>query len=361
MPTFTGQLNPNEIYSPLFNMIISQQIFDDRISKGDDLVDLARTDGGLYGDTKLYYSADVLASQEWEGDSEATNLLQLHRPKAPECQSIVLDKFRYIPLTLDDFLSKRAWSDEGTFIQFNSIMSSYLSKTKYIYELTHYNVFLGTGADDDHTLTINTEANGTTVEAEVKTVANALANLIDKIIDVSTRYNDYGQHTKFTRSDITVVWNTAWLNKFRKVDMPAIFHKEMLFDTDIKQKYLPAKYWGSIVSTAETLPNSGTYRAVTECTINNRHYFGGEVVPYGTAVQANEVYLSDCADDDLTIDSNSIALILVKYPPYMSAFEEGTTFWNPLSLTTNRYLIWGENTLQFLSAYPRIYLKKQEA
>lgn len=357
MATFSGTLNKNEIYTGLYNMIISQQIFEDRISQGEDLVDLARTDGGLYGDTKLYYATNVLKSEEWTGDNEASSLLEINRAEDPKVQAITLDHFRMIALTLDNYLSKRAWSDEGTFAQFNSVLEGYLAKTKYIYSLTHYNVFLGTGADSDHTVTVNTETYGTTVEDEVKAVANAVANIVDKMTDVSTKFNDYGQYTKFKRSDITIVWNTAWLNKFRKVDMPAIFHKEMLFDTDIKQKYLPARYWGT-VSAETTVPSTGTYRAVSEMSIGDQHFFGGDIVPAGTAVEANSVYLSEVDDDTVNIDSNSIALILVKYPPYMSAFEEGTSFWNPRSLTTNRYLIWGENSLAFLEAYPRVYLKK---
>lgn len=352
-------LNANEVYSTLSNMIIRQEIFTDRLNKGDDLVDFAKTEGSLYGDTMLFYAVDALESSEWTGDQEAGNLLSVNRAKDPEVQSIVLNKFRIIPLTLDDYLSKRAWSDEGTFSQFNEILGSMLGKTKYIYETTHYDVFLGTGADSDHTASVNLSAYGTTLEDEVKAVADAVANIYDKFTRVNKKLNDYGQYTKFRRDQITIVWNTAWLNKFRKVDMPAIFHKETLFDTDVKQRALNAIYWGSIVTTAESVPSSGTYRAVTEFKVGNNHYFAGDIVPAGTAVQANQVYQSDCDDDAVTIDSDSIAMILVKYPPYMSAFEVGTEFWNPRSLTRNRYLIWGENELQFLKAYPHIYLKKQ--
>ena len=95
MANFSGQLRSNEIFAALYNMIISQEVFAVNI-KGSDLVDQARVDGGLYGDTKLYYSTDALASAEWGNDAEATNLFTLHRPEGPECQAIVLDKFRNI-------------------------------------------------------------------------------------------------------------------------------------------------------------------------------------------------------------------------------------------------------------------------
>ena len=101
MAIFTGQLRSNEIFSALYNMIISQEVFADNLGEHQTLVDKARVDGGLYGDTKLYYSTDVLKSVPWGNDAEAANLLALHRPEAPECQAIHLDVFRQICLTVE--------------------------------------------------------------------------------------------------------------------------------------------------------------------------------------------------------------------------------------------------------------------
>ena len=60
---YGGKLNANEIFSAIFNQIISQQVWGDNI-KGtkSSLVDAARIDGTLYGDTRLYYSSDILRS-----------------------------------------------------------------------------------------------------------------------------------------------------------------------------------------------------------------------------------------------------------------------------------------------------------
>ena len=113
MPNFTGTLNSNEVFAAIYNMIISQQVFADNIYETKEtLADMSRVDGSLYGDTKLYYSTDVLKSFEWTGDAEAHNLLKLHRPEAPECQAITIDTFRMIPLTVDNYLSKRAFATE---------------------------------------------------------------------------------------------------------------------------------------------------------------------------------------------------------------------------------------------------------
>ena len=126
MPNFNGTLRTNTIYSAIFNMIISQRVFADNI-KGTNAryMEEAREDGTLYGDTHLYYSADILKSRDWLNDAEASKLLELERPQAPKCQAITMDVFRIIKVSLDNYLSKQAWSTEGAFSQFNSVVSFY--------------------------------------------------------------------------------------------------------------------------------------------------------------------------------------------------------------------------------------------
>lgn len=116
-------LNANEIYNTLYNQIISLQTFADNIADTkSSLVDRARVDGSMYGDQKVYVGTDILPVHDWMGDAEAANLLALDRPKNPKSQTITLDVFKQIRLTLDNYLSKRAWGTEGAFSQFNSIM-----------------------------------------------------------------------------------------------------------------------------------------------------------------------------------------------------------------------------------------------
>ena len=71
MGNFTGTLRHNDIVGALFNMIISQQVFADNIAgTNSKLVDQAKVDGTLFGDTKLYYSCDCLASAPWGNDAD---------------------------------------------------------------------------------------------------------------------------------------------------------------------------------------------------------------------------------------------------------------------------------------------------
>ena len=136
-------LNPNEIFATIANMIISQEVFADNLGKHQSLVEKARVDGSLYGDKKLYYATDVLESHPWGADAEASNLLALDRPEPPKVQDITLNIFRQIRLTVDNYLSKRAWSNEGAFSSFQSVMLGWMRETKRVYDGTLYNVFIG--------------------------------------------------------------------------------------------------------------------------------------------------------------------------------------------------------------------------
>ena len=380
MGTFSGSLNANEIFGALYNMIISQEIYADNI-EGEDLVDKAKVDGSLYGDTKLYYSTDALYSSEWGNDSEATNLLAINRPKAPECQAIVLNVFRQIEVTVDNYLSKRAWIDEGAFATFNSVILGWLSDTKKIYDGTTYNVFMGTHVSGAtiNTVEVDLSADGNSAG---ENLGLAVANLFSKLNDYSRDYNDYKHIRKYAKSRIKILWNSKYLNTVKKIDLPSIFHNEELEKSFVGDDMVE-KYWGTIITASNkstysaSTPTTGkpidsdddTYvpgsnnangclRAVVEKTVTvggtAYHVFPGEEIPAGATIKASgnfelgEVYIQE---DDF------IAKVYIKLPPYMSAFQVGTSFFNPKSLSENHYLTFGHNTIEHLKNYPFITLK----
>ena len=385
-------LNSNEIFATIANMIISQEVFADNLGKHQSLVDKARVDGGLYGDKKLYYATDVLKSAAWGKDSEAANLLALHRPADPEVQDITLDVFRQISLTVDNYLSKRAWATEGAFSQFNSVMLGWMRETKRVYDGTLYNVFVGTAQTSqgaqmqnvDITSAIgsaSTQEEANRLEAEA--IAQKLADLMVEMGDYSRAFNDYGMLRSYAEDAIKVIWNAKFVNKIKKIDLPTIFHKEGLVDK-FEEEVLPARYFGTVITAAnkstysDSTPAAGkpidadddTYvpgsnhangclRAVVEKDVTVSavayHVFPGDEIPAGATIKAGgnfelgEVYIEQ---DDV------ICKVVVKLPPYMSAFEVGTSFFNPKSLTENHYLTFGHNTLEYLKNYPFITVKK---
>lgn len=368
MPAFSGTLNANEIFSANYNMILSQQVLDPNINHSNGkLLERNKVDGGLYGDTKLYYDADVLQSYAWGNDSEASNLLTLHRPEDPECQAIELDVFRQIPLTVDNYLTKRMWMNEGSFSQFNDIMLGMMNDTKKVYENTLFNCYVGTYStttgEQDQTVTIPEPVvaeegdDPTNVEVEAtnrliaETLAEKIANLMIEMGDYSRDFNDYGHLKAFTPDELTVVWNSAWANKLKKVDMPSLFHKEGLIDK-FEEVVLPARYFGA-VNAAATAGDGSTVRSLVEQDITTSgtttHYFPGDLIATTDTAPAGSSY---------TEDGDIICKIIAKdmAVPVMSAFEVGTSFFNAKSLTENHYLTFGHNTLEALKAKPFVTL-----
>lgn len=370
------KINSNLIFGALFNVLISQYVFADNI-KGtySELVDNARVDGTLYGDTKAYYATDVLKSRAFLGDAEASNLLNTNRPKAPEVQYISLDVFRQIDITVDDYLTKQAWSDEGTFSSFNSVVLGWIRETKKVYDTTTYNTFIGTTqstAQGTHSIDITTATSGLTgLEAkrmEALTIAQDMADLIDDMKDITRSYNDYGFLRSYNEDDLDIIISTNFANAITKLDLPTVYNKEGVDITKMCKK-IPARYFGrpvveSDIGSGKVIGTDGAYdstkgtlRAAAEFDYNDKHYFPGDALATtGTYVavvgglDATQVYVEDPTKVGIIMHKGSV--------PYMSAFEVGTSFFNARSLTTNHYLTFGHNTLAYLKNYPFLVIKK---
>ena len=356
MAQFSGQLKPNEIFTTIYNMIISQQVFADNIAGvAGGLVDKARVDGPLYGDTKLYYSTDALKSYDWlhMSDVEKHNVLATHRPADPKCQPITLDVFRQIPLTVDHYLTKRAWADESAFSAFNSVMLGWMGDTKRIYDATTYNAFFGTTESAAAVKEVEidlSEAEALSGEAkarvEAETIAQEVADLLVRLEDISRDFNDYGFLRSYDNAEIKVCWNSKWINKITKRDLPTIFHKDGLMDKF--EEKLPSRYFGSVNSGVKVA--DAKTRSLIEQEINGKHYFAGDLITVGDSAPAGTSYQED---------ENVMAKVYVKLPPYMSSFSVGTVFVNPRALDENHYLTFGHNTLEYLENYPFITIKKK--
>ena len=345
MGTFTGTLKPNKIQSALFNMIISQDVIGGSIKANYNLVDKARVDGSMYGDTKLYIDTPTLVSVPWVQDSaDALNLLKTFRPGAPKTQAITLDVFRQVALTKDDYLSKQAFGTEGAFTQYQSILDSRLNKTKEVYDNTTYNAFFGTVAPVKTATVDISSIQATGVELtrlKAEAIAQKVADLIADMKDYGYEYTKNGFLRAFGDEDIHVVWNTAYINEIRKVSLPNIYNKEGLIDK-FGEDQLPSRFFGNVVpGKVEAASNKGEYRSLIEQVISGKHYFAGEKIDKNVEIPAGTSYKED---------SNIICKVYTKLPPYMSAFNVGTSFFNASNLSTNMYQTWGHNTLEALDS-----------
>lgn len=402
MPTFNGTLYTNEAIGALYNMIISERTFASPIAKVKTLASRSKVDGGLYGDTKLYVSTDALKSREWMGDAEAANLLTLHRPPAPKTQSIRISRFRIVPVTIDNYLSKRAFMNPGDFIAFNSVVVSWVSITKDLYEETMVNAFYGTNkgttAEQSITISLPTQVKHylddndalqedvdqeATNRLQAQTLAEAWANLKTKLTKIASRkYNDNQFLRRYAPGELLTVWNEKFVNKILKLDLPGLYHKDIFDDMS---EVLPGEFFGETITadnvsdysastpttgkpinstthayTPGTNNANGTIRAreEMEITVSNvvYHCFAGEELPAGAVIYTSstenlygKIYIEDPdIAFKLTVDGAT---------PLMSGFVTETNFFNPLSLTESKFLIWSHNNMEHLKEYPFITAK----
>lgn len=278
---------------------------------------------------------------------------------------------------------------EGAFGQFISVMKGWISETKKVYDETTYNAFIGTAISTATINTLNIDLGDTsghplyqltgTEKAKMKAmlISQNLADLFDDLGDVSRKYNAHAFLRSYSEDDIKVVWNKKYINQIRKVDLPTIFHKDGLMEK-FTEYSLPSRYFGTPItstnvgtysaSTATTgkplagtgapytyTPGSnnanGTVRTLVETDITvggtTTHLFAGDELPASTSVTSamlGTIYIED---------SNVICKVMTKLPPFMSAFQVGTSFFNPRSLTDTEFLTFGHNTLEVIldSAY----------
>ena len=236
-------------------------------------------------------------------------------------------------------------------------MLGMIRETKKIYDATTYNVFIGTtksakateNIEVDVTTAVGDAKGEAAARIEGQVIAEAIAKLMSRLKDYSRDYNDYGNLRSYSIDDLVFVFNEDLVAKIEKRDLPTIYHDQIV--DQMGKNSLPARYFGTVNTDAKT--GDGVARSTIEQTVSKSgspdvDLFAGDIIPTGYSVGAGKSY---------NVSDKILCKIYHKGPnsvPYMSAFEVGTSFFNPKSLTENHYLTWGHNTLEYLKNYPFI-------
>lgn len=411
-PVTTVTLNQNAINAALFNMIISQRVFDSDVASTE-IADMFKVDGTLYGDTKLYHSFDIGSPEAWLNDAEAADLLKLNRNKSGVTQSIVMKVYQMIWITTDQYLSKQAFMLEGSFAEYTSFLKGSLRKIKKVYDNAIIKSKIGTLEPSTTACDITvTTPRGSTLEEQNRLSAQYLAArmkvLKADLEDNNRKYNKLDYLRAYNPEELVAFWNVEQSAKITMVDLPTIFHKDFGAERPVMRQYeIPQKWFGRTIQSSEARSLSGKYvvspTSVTSSGTfvpawdggtlrfkdsawykvksglypyaykvdkpdNDSFYFwaGDEVPAAGTTLvdyvrNVTVVVASTLVYniEDVYAEDASIAFVLLHKEalPYMSGFEAGTEFWNGRSLTSTNYLIFGHNELEFLEEYPRIRVK----
>lgn len=344
-------LNANEIFGSLYNQIISVEPYAVGITydAAQDIVTSRKVDGTLFGDTKVYVDTDVLRSYPWNDPNY--NLLTKKRPPAPASDTISIDTFRQIPVTIDNYLTKRAWMDEGNFQEFNSIILGWMNNTRRVYEHTKFTAEIlinavasaeSIGTIDLKAETLGTAAAATPLELNMfqktryLTFARKLKGILKELNEASRDYNDHGFLKNVARGEYDLILPIGIKDGFDAYDVSLDF-------IDVKEVHW--KYFGTLLTVGGT--SDGTQRLYVEKTFNIDNedvtLFPGDLIPSGETYLANEAYTPTfTAAPDLNGETNlTFVLINKRDYPIPSAFSVNTSFFNAKDLDINHYLTFG--------------------
>lgn len=365
---YDGQLNTNKIFAALFNMIISLQVFPAGITDLGGIYGNRKVDGTLYGDTKLYISTDALKTYDFDqtDDTGGYNLLTVKRPPAPKQDKVTISVFRQIPVTVDDYLTKQAFMDEGSFGSFNGVILSWLQITKEVYEHTTFT------AD----IVVSGQAKATALPSialyppdvaitgrdlliwKAQELYRQIEDHVKELNEPSRDYNDNGFLRNYHLEDFDIIVPLGVLSSVRKMDVP------FLFTPDEKPvfKEVHWKYFGAINATGATLTGTNTtVRALVEkdYTVSEvvTHCFPGDLLPNLATYLDNETYTATYTAKPSISDDVTILLIHKQDYPIMSAFSVGTSFFNARRLDMNHYLTFGHNPVYDAHLGERALLK----
>lgn len=398
--TFTGDLNTNEFYNGLYNMLRLAYVYADNLDALDDsLANKYRADGGMYHDKSVYTDMDILYSRVWDPDD--TNVLAPEQVVKPVQEEITVNQFRQIGLYTDEYLSKRAWMDASTYDSFRSVVQKQVSDTKRVFEQKLINTYIGTVYQPQYAgqklnVTIDLPVVADDAEAQnrlqAQTIAKTIGDIFIELKDPSRTFNYLRFMKAFNEEDFDVVWNADFYNQILFTDLPTIFHKDNLLKTG---RSLPAYYFGDTPASGTTVADGTTVRSLKEYVIlvdtsgdyttstvgaNLIHVFPGDLLPNKTPITSGRTgdnfakYTSSsfrdqgytqtvsCATKACAYVSNAKIICKIIHKDaikYLSSFETGTEFWNPKNLTSNRYLTWAYADPNILLGYPLIVLKSK--
>lgn len=395
---FTGTLNKNDFLQGLFNAYALVYLYASNLGdKTNDLSDRFRMDAGDYRDKSTFTDVDVLFSRVW--DKTDTNVLATEYKGAYKQEEITANQYRQIGLTVDKFLTKQAWMDEGKYDAFRTVILKQISETRRVYEDTMINTYVGVYSNPGkQTVTVKMP---TDADAEKQNKLRAMevfkdiADVYGDLADYSRDYNINGFLKKFGQDDLIVLWNKKYVNEFRYVDTPAIYHKE---DLIAKGYILNSRYFGDLVTdfssvkiadgtshraTEEMIitvnPSNREYKAPASGTNTAVHLFCGDLLPKGTPIgatattQKSVTFTLDGSKDPATdtvyttavpYKENALKICKIVHKDsvkYLSGITTQTEFVNGKNHTFNHYLTWRFAYPKTLSGYPFITVVADKA
>lgn len=366
---FDGQLNSNEIYSALFNLKILFQKLAPQTVRRDEIIALVDKAVGMYGDTGVLMGCDITGTYDFENDAEASKLLAINRNKSQKIEKFTIDKWRQSDVTVDAYLSKRGFLDEGNFAIFNGYLVGTLSQNFDAFETGFVKSSLGTYVSDIPACNIEVEMpeqDGTEETERIRAAAikKAIMDLEDDMKDNQRKYNGYGFYGSYDWNDMTPIFSSKYVNEINAQAIYQTFNPEFLRSANGARKWTP-KWFGDVYTqggTTNSVKNTTTYSLIEQNSdgtlnlvltpqqkaANVYRIFPGDLLPESFTYKAYEAYRKN--------DKVIAKIFFPEYVYYMTGYEQGEMFHNARSSTDNHYLRKGHSDVMVSLFRPFITL-----
>lgn len=293
-------LTSNEIFSSFANVIVAIQPITGRAEGVNNLSERYLKSTGLLGNRWITRDANpswVTVGQFRKGYNGAygggksgytTDLLAKSFTPDPFEGTYTINQVRQIRLTLETLISGRAWMEEGTLADFNSMLHSFIGKAKKMYLDTLTKGFIGSQIVPTILSTDGTSYTPVTFAGQLVSVANGVLSLtlpavdgtsnvedeavsrlrgqmIAKVLaDLEAEISDYNEYNplgytdSYSLADFDIYWNPTYANEIKFIDLPTVYHKDGLVTS---KEILHSKYFMKDINATAHTTVAGEYTA----------------------------------------------------------------------------------------------------
>lgn len=372
---FDGSLNKNRIFTSYFNMITHMRVNGTGIDlSGDNIWSGRKKLAGMYGDSYLELSTDIIKMFDYDPKDEDYTLLSQFWSPEPAEQRVVIDQFKTIPLTHSNPLEKQAFMSETTFSEHGGVILAWIGKLKEMFDHTYYNSNILTTAEKySTTAEFDLVPDGTDIvglskiQYQAQMFSKKLEDLFAEMREPDTNYNELGFMRNYKRTDFDVVIPIGLATQITKLNIPFLFNPS---EKD-HMKEVHWKYFGNQNDEAGVVgEDNQTIRALNNLAFDKNgnptkkpslmavNLLPGQLLPEGAKYEAKTTYTSIYTDETKPNWDEDFFVYLIhkKDFPILEAMNTSTAFFNPKTLSTNNYLHWGFNDVRAakLAEYPLI-------
>lgn len=311
---------------------------------------------------------DIQGTYEFGMDAEAPKLLAINRNKTQKVEKYTIKNWRQTDVTNDAYISRRAFLEEGTFATFNGYLVGTLAKAMDAFETGSVKTGVGTYTNPELVINVTMPAaDGTEATERIRAakIRQAILDLKADMADNQRKYNGYGFYASYDWNDFTSAFNTKYINEVNALALYSAFNEQYINEATSGRNWTP-KWFGNVNTNSGTTDpgNTTTYSLIernsdgtdnfplTQEQLNDGVYriFPGDLLPEDFDYEPNETY-----DKDEKVIAKVFA---PEYVYYMTGYEQGESFYNPRSATTNHYLRKGYSPVQVSSFVPFITLRE---